>query len=201
MKRYYFTVTYLPKTCDVSLLAGRCISILHGFVSSREISHIGVCFPNWNEQTVGDQIAFVSTDKKQLNNLSQQNYFEMMTHDKLFSLSKILDVPTSQSEVMFVRNQSVAKVFVGEKQRRLRRAKRRAEARGEVYNPEYQYETKDIGHFHSIPITSKGNGQSFVLHIQKIENTNALGNQFNNYGLATNQVLKGTVPPLNTLLK
>ena len=199
MKRYYFTITYLPKNCDVSLLAGRCIGILHGFMSSREISNIGVCFPKWNEQTIGNELAFVSTDKKQLTNLSQQSYFEMMEHDKLFGLSKILDVPTNQSEVMFVRNQSVAKAFVGEKQRRLKRAKKRAEARGEVYNPEYQFEEKAIGHFHSIPVSSKGNGENFILHIQKIENTNAIENQFNNYGFATNQTFQGTVPSLNTL--
>ncbi|WP_276756645.1 type I-F CRISPR-associated endoribonuclease Cas6/Csy4 [Pseudoalteromonas marina] len=199
MKRYYFTITYLPKNCDVSLLAGRCIGILHGFMSSREISNIGVCFPNWNEQTIGDQIAFVSKDKKQLTNLSQQSYFEMMAHDKLFGLSKILEVPVNQSEVMFVRNQSVAKAFVGEKQRRLKRAKKRAEARGEVYNPEYKFEEKAIGHFHSIPVSSKGNGDNFILHIQKIENTNAIENQFNNYGFATNQTFQGTVPSSNTL--
>ncbi len=199
MKRYYFTITYLPKNCDVSLLAGRCIGILHGFMSSREINNIGVCFPKWNEQTIGNELAFVSTDKKQLTNLSQQSYFEMMEHDKLFGLSKILDVPVNQSEVMFVRNQSVAKAFVGEKQRRLKRAKKRAEARGEVYNPEYQFEEKAIGHFHSIPVSSKGNGENFILHIQKIENTNAIENQFNNYGFATNQTFQGTVPSLNTL--
>ncbi|XQF92162.1 type I-F CRISPR-associated endoribonuclease Cas6/Csy4 [Pseudoalteromonas espejiana] len=124
MKRYYLTITYLPKNCDVSLLAGRCIGILHGFMSSREISNIGVCFPKWNEQTIGSELAFVSTDKKQLIHLSQQSYFEMMAHDKLFDLSKILEVPVNQSEVMFVRNQSVAKAFVGEKQRRLKRAKK-----------------------------------------------------------------------------
>ncbi|WP_165741220.1 type I-F CRISPR-associated endoribonuclease Cas6/Csy4, partial [Pseudoalteromonas sp. Z1A6] len=180
MKRYYFTITYLPKNCDVSLLAGRCIGILHGFMSSREISNIGVCFPKWNEQTIGNELAFVSTDKKQLTNLSQQSYFEMMAHDKLFGLSTILEVPTEQNEVMFIRNQSVAKAFVGEKQRRLKRAKKRAEARGEIYNPEYKFEAKDIGHFHSIPVSSKGNGENFILHIQKIENTNAVGNQFNN---------------------
>ncbi|WP_332306588.1 type I-F CRISPR-associated endoribonuclease Cas6/Csy4 [Pseudoalteromonas tunicata] len=118
---------------------------------------------------MGNQIAFVSTDKEQLTYLSQQSYFEMMAHDKLFDLSKILEVPTEQNEVMFVRNQSVAKAFVGEKQRRLKRAKKRAEARGEVYNPEYKFEAKDIGYFHSIPVSSKANGQSFLLHIQKLK--------------------------------
>ena len=201
MKRYYFTITYIPKNCDVSLLAGRCIGILHGFVSSREIINIGVCFPKWNEQTIGNQIAFVSTDKKQLTNLSQQSYFEMMAHDKLFDLSKILEVPVNQSEVMFVRNQSVAKAFVGEKQRRLKRAKKRAEARGEVYNPEYKFEEKAIGHFHSIPVSSKGNGQSYVLHVQKVEKPEPINNHFNNYGFATNQTFLGTVPSLNPIFQ
>ena len=196
MKRYYFTITYLPKNCDVILLAGRCIGILHGFMSSREISNIGVCFPKWNDQTIGEQISFVSTDRKQLTNLSQQSYFEMMAHDKLFYLSKILEVPINQSDVMFVRNQSIAKAFVGEKQRRLKRAKKRAEARGEIYTPEYKFEAKDIGHFHSIPVSSKGNGNNFILHIQKIEKAEPMHNHFNNYGFATNQEFQGTVPNL-----
>lgn len=199
MKRYYFTITYLPKNCDVILLAGRCIGILHGFMSSREISNIGVCFPKWNDQTIGEQISFVSTDRKQLTNLSQQSYFEMMAHDKLFYSSKILEVPTNQRDVMFVRNQSIAKAFVGEKQRRLKRAKKRAEARGEVYNPEYKFEEKAIGHFHSIPVSSKGNGNNFILHIQKIEKAEPINNQFNNYGFATNQTFQGMVPSLNPL--
>ncbi|MAD04045.1 MAG: type I-F CRISPR-associated endoribonuclease Cas6/Csy4 [Pseudoalteromonas sp.] len=199
MKRYYFTITYLPKNCDVSLLAGRCIGILHGFMSSREISNIGVCFPKWDDQNIGEQISFVSTDKKQLTNLSQQSYFEMMAHDKLFYLSKILEVPINQSDVMFVRNQSIAKAFVGEKQRRLKRAKKRAEARGEIYNPEYKFEGKDIGHFHSIPVSSKGNGNNFILHIQKVEKAEPINNHFNNYGFATNQTFQGMVPSLNTL--
>ncbi len=199
MIRYYFIVTFLPKNCDVSLLAGRCIGILHGFMSARGISNIGVCFPKWGENSIGDQIAFVTTDKKQLTNLSQQGYFEMMAHDKLFDLSKIFEVSTEQSEVMFIRNQSVAKAFIGEKKRRLKRAKKRAEARGEVYNPEYKFEEKHIEHFHSIPVSSKDNGQSFVLHIQRVEKANTIENQFNNYGFATNQTLQGSVPLLNNL--
>lgn len=71
------------------------MGILHGFMSSREITNIGACFPKCNEQTIGNQMAFVSTDKKQLTNLSQQSYFQMMVHDKLFGLSTILEVPTS----------------------------------------------------------------------------------------------------------
>ena len=168
-------------------------------MSSREISNIGVCFPKWNDQTIGEQISFVSTDRKQLTNLSQQSYFEMMAHDKLFYSSKILEVPTNQRDVMFVRNQSIAKAFVGEKQRRLKRAKKRAEARGEVYNPEYKFEEKAIGHFHSIPVSSKGNGNNFILHIQKIEKAEPINNQFNNYGFATNQTFQGMVPSLNPL--
>ena len=41
--------------------------------------------------------------------------------------------------------------------------------------------------------------EDFILHIQKIGNTNAIENQFNNYGFATNQTFLGTVPSLNTL--
>lgn len=199
MRRYYFTITYLPNNCDVNLLAGRCIGILHGFITSRKVSNIGICFPSWDDLTIGKQIAFVSSDKALIKELLGQSYFQMMFHDRLFSLSKILEVPEEQNEVMFIRNQSIAKAFFGEKQRRLKRAKKRAEARGEVYKPEYNFEAKDIGHFHSIPMSSRGNGQNFIIHIQKVKLTNVIGNQFNNYGLATNKALQGTVPSLNTL--
>ncbi|XQF93857.1 hypothetical protein ACOBV9_12020 [Pseudoalteromonas espejiana] len=49
-----------------------------------------------------------------------------------------------------------------------------------------------------MPVSSKGNGENFILHIQKIENAESIKNQFNNYGLATNQTFQGTVPSLNT---
>ncbi|TMO85502.1 type I-F CRISPR-associated endoribonuclease Cas6/Csy4 [Pseudoalteromonas ruthenica] len=199
MKRSYFTVTYLPINCDYSLLAGRCIGILHGYLSRFELDGIGVSFPKWNEETVGNQIAFVSESESHLQTLRQQNYFQMMSHDGLFKLSVTRTVPEQVDEIQFVRNQSISKAFVGERRRRMVRAKLRAEARGEEYNPIYEFEPTEIEHFHSIPITSKSNNNEFVLHIQRRECSGTAGG-FNKYGFATNEHHLGTVPSLSGLL-
>lgn len=199
MKRSYFTVTYLPINCDYSLLAGRCIGILHGYLSRFELDSIGVSFPNWNDETVGNQIAFVSENQSHLQALRQQNYFQMMSHDDLFKLSAVRAVPEFDDEVQFVRNQSISKAFAGERRRRLARAKRRADARGEEYNPSYEFVPKEIEHFHSIPVTSNSNKNEFVLHVQLSEEPTALSCQFNKYGFATNEHYLGTVPSLSGL--
>tara|TARA_B100000700_G_scaffold276087_1_gene322387 strand:+ start:282 stop:887 length:606 start_codon:yes stop_codon:yes gene_type:complete len=195
MKRSYFTVTYLPINCDYSLLAGRCIGILHGYLSRFELDGIGVSFPKWNKECVGNQIAFVSESESHLQTLRQQNYFQMMSHDGLFKLSEIRTVPELADEIQFVRNQSISKAFVGERRRRMVRAKRRAKARGEEYNPSYEFVPKEIEHFHSIPVTSNSNKNEFVLHIQRRECAD-IENRFNNYGFATNEQFLGTVPSL-----
>ena len=115
MSRVYFTITYLAENCDVTLLAGRCIGILHGFMNKRSCNHIGVSFPKWTDKHLGNQIAFVSEDKAVLKILRQQNYFEMMAHDKLFEMSAIKTVPVDIPEVQIIRDQSLGKLFMGEK--------------------------------------------------------------------------------------
>ncbi|WP_017216063.1 type I-F CRISPR-associated endoribonuclease Cas6/Csy4 [Pseudoalteromonas sp. NJ631] len=195
MSRAYFTITYLPENCDVTLLAGRCIGILHGFMNRRSCNHIGVSFPKWTDKHLGNQIAFVSEDKTALKNLSQQNYFEMMAHDKLFEISAIKPVPVDAPEVQIIRDHSLDKLFMGEKRRRMERAKRRAEARGEEYIPQYVPIDTEISAFHKIPIASKSNQNDFVLHL-RLEPTDSIQNTYNSYGFATNEEHKGSVPQL-----
>ncbi|MFH6953356.1 type I-F CRISPR-associated endoribonuclease Cas6/Csy4 [Pseudoalteromonas sp. XMcav1-K] len=195
MSRVYFTITYLPENCDVTLLAGRCIGILHGFMNKRSYNHIGVSFPKWTDKHLGNQIAFVSEDKAALKNLSQQNYFEMMTHDKLFEMSALKPVPVDTPEVQIIRDQSLGKLFIGEKRRRMERAKRRAEARGEEYIPQYVPSDTEISTFHKIPIASKSNQNDFVLHL-RLEQADSIQNMYNSYGFATNKEYKGSVPLL-----
>ncbi|WMN59558.1 type I-F CRISPR-associated endoribonuclease Cas6/Csy4 [Pseudoalteromonas xiamenensis] len=195
MSRSYFTITYLPKNCDVTLLAGRCIGILHGFMNKQSCNHIGVSFPKWTDKDLGNQIAFVSEDKAALKYLSQQNYFEMMAHDKLFEISAIKPVPVDTPEVRIIRDQSLGKLCMGEKRRRMERAKRRAEARGEEYTPQYVPTDTEISAFHKIPIASKNNQNDFVLHL-RLEPTDSIQSTFNSYGFATNEVYKGSVPVL-----
>ncbi|WP_100913719.1 type I-F CRISPR-associated endoribonuclease Cas6/Csy4 [Pseudoalteromonas spongiae] len=195
MSRAYFTITYLPTNGDVTLLAGRCIGILHGFMNKRSCNHIGVSFPKWTDKHLGNQIAFVSEDKAALKNLRHQNYFEMMTHDKLFEISAIKPVPADATEVRIIRDQSLGKLFMGEKRRRMERANRRAEARGEEYIPQYVPNDSEISAFHKIPIVSKSNRNDFVLHL-RLELANSIQNTFNSYGFATNEEYKGSVPLL-----
>lgn len=195
MSRAYFTITYLPANCDVTLLAVRCIGILHGFMNKQSCNHIGVSFPKWTDKHLGNQIAFVSEDKATLKSLSQQNYFEMMARDKRFEISAIKPVPADALEVQIIRNHSLDKLSMGEKRRRMARAKRRAEARGEEYIPQYVPDDKEISAFHKIPIASKSNQNDFVLHL-RLEPASSIQNIFNSYGFATNEEHKGSVPLL-----
>jgi CRISPR-associated endonuclease Csy4 len=195
MKRYYFVISFLPDYCDVGLLAGRCISILHGFLSRQHRNDIGVCFPKWNEKSIGKQIAFICKDKGALKALRQQNYFEMMAHDKLFHKSEVALVPLGAKEVRFTREQLIGKSFMGAKRSRMKRAKKRAEARGEVYSPQYEVSDKDLPPFHSIPIASKSTQEDFILHVT-LMSVDEIKTTFNSYGLATKKELGGTVPLL-----
>lgn len=61
-KRYYFCIRYTPVQADCGLLAGRCISQMHLFMVNHHqaMNRVGVSFPDWNESSVGQTIAFVS---------------------------------------------------------------------------------------------------------------------------------------------
>lgn len=197
--RFYFLISYVPDDVDEGLLAGRCISILHGVLSS-ELNDIdggiGVSFPQWCNEYLGRSIAFVSENQQHLEQLSQQRYFKSMKESDLFDISIVKPVSADVSEIRFRRNQGIAKCFVGEKRRRLARAKRRAEARGEDFKPELDKLDREIGHFHRAFMTSKSKGTKYLLHIQRDTNITKRSSQYSQYGLATNEELEGTVPDL-----
>jgi len=199
MTRYYFCIRYVPDRVDVSLLAGRCIWILHGFITKRQCSGIGVSFPDWSNESLGKSIAFVSQDKDVLELLSSQSYFQMMESEKIFYVSPVTKVPDSCSEIRFKRNQNIAKCFVGERKRRLARAKRRAAARGEEFKPVLNSPIREVEPFHNAAVYSKSSNTTLMLHIQKQNNVNRVNNDFGNYGLATNRNFMGTVPELFNL--
>lgn len=197
MKRYFFCVKYLLDGSDPQLLAGRCISVLHGYMIKHSISSIGVSFPQWSYDSLGLSIAFVSDDLEHLRTLRTQSYFNMMSDEGFFSITEVMQVPENLQEVRFVRNQSVAKLFAGETRRRLARAKRRAEERGDVFDPKGLNIPCEVVPFHCVKAGSRSNGQYFVLHIQKETTESKLSTEFNNYGFATNVNIRGTVPDLN----
>lgn len=199
LERYFFSIEYISKNVDLELLTGRCISILHGVICNVGTSGIGVAFPRWSEQSIGNVIAFVSVSKELLITLAQQSYFQMMRNDCVFKVSEVFPVIDSLAEVRFVRNQQVAKSFRGEKKRRYERAKRRAEARGESYNPPISPVEREVSLFHRAHVGSKSTGERFVLHIQCEEGLQEKYHCYNSYGLATNAEHRGTVPDLAPL--
>ncbi len=200
MQRYYFTVHLLPKQANLALLTGRCISIMHGFILKHNIEGVGVTFPAWSDSSIGNVIAFVYTDKEILNSLKEQAYFIDMQDCGFFKLCQVLAVPDSCQEVRFIRNQAVAKIFTGESRRRLKRLQKRALARGEDFNPKKLIAPREVDIFHRVAMTSKSSQEDYILHIQK-QNTDCQAEpNFSNYGLASNEKFKGTVPDLSPLI-
>ncbi len=195
-QRFYFAIQFLPEHADYSLLAGRCIATFHGFINANNSmkNKIGVSFPRWNETTVGNMVAFVGNSSKDLIGLSYQPYFSRMKAEGLFELSNVLPVPNAMPEVQFVRNQTIGKMFVKSKKRRINRSLNRNLHQGE-HNPESR-EHREFDHFHRIPIASYKSEQEFILHVQKRRSTVIQTEGFSSYGMATNEVWQGTVPDL-----
>lgn len=194
MQRYYFMVRFLPEQANLALLSGRCISVMHGFICKHEIQGLGVSFPAWSDVSIGNMIAFVHTDIAVLNELRLQGYFQDMQEYGAFNIGDVEAVPDSCTEVRFKRNQAIAKMFVGETRRRLKRLEKRALARGEVFNPSKSYEPRELDSFHCIAVGSTSTEQDFLLHVQKENVQKREGAEFSQLGLATNQLLRGTVP-------
>jgi len=197
MQRYYFSVHFLPKQANLALLTGRCISIMHGFILKHNIEGMGVTFPAWSDSSIGNVIAFVHTDKEILTHLKEQAYLVDMQDCGFFKLSQVLAVPDSCEEVRFIRNQAVAKIFTGESRRRLKRLQKRASARGEDFNPKKIEAPREIDIFHRVAMTSKSSQEDYILHIQKQDVDCQAEPDFSNYGLASNEKFKGTVPDLS----
>ncbi|HBH7879378.1 TPA: type I-F CRISPR-associated endoribonuclease Cas6/Csy4 [Vibrio parahaemolyticus] len=198
MSRYYFSIRYLPEQANNELLAGRCISRMHGFISNDRNSEfknsVGISFPRWNEHSVGNVIAFISTNKDLLVGLFFQPYFSTMVGEGLFEISSVELVPDDVGEIRFVRNQTIAKSFIGSKKRRINRGMRRTEVIGQDYFSESE-EEREFDFFHSVPMSSSSENE-FILHIQREALSGGNQSGFNSYGLATNDKWRGTVPNL-----
>lgn len=196
MSRYYFMIRFLPKEANFSLLCGRCISVMHGYVSKHDVQGLGVTFPAWSSSSIGHLIAFVHSDISILDKLKQQAYFREMQEYGVFEIGCVQLVPADCPEVRFRRNQRITKMFVGELKRRLKRAEKRAVARGEMYVPQHSIQAREFESFHSVTLSSRSSGQDFCLNIQKDSVSRPSESYFNSYGLATNQRVNGSVPDL-----
>lgn len=195
MNRYYFAIRYLPENVSQEILAGRCIKTLHTIFTATEKS-IGVCFPEWTIESLGNSIAFVSTNQTNLKKLKEQSYFSMMVENYIFEISDVKIVPTDCSEIRFIRNQRVAKLFPGEKKRRLERASKRASARCEQMKPEELNTAFEVESFHRAVIDSNKNQNHYILHLQKEITDEIITADYCSYGVATNVEYRGTVPNL-----
>jgi len=168
LKLYDVSITYLPANGDKALLAGRCIKVLHGFMSRNEKFNIAVSFPRWNQKDIGRQIAFVSPDSDLLGRLLEQKYFQMMIENGLFEVSSITELEESNRYVKFVRNQAIDKMTPAAKARRLKRVQKRALARGELFEP-VAPKSKEVDFFHSIPMESSTSQMNYMLRVQRYE--------------------------------
>ncbi|CAK4068595.1 type I-F CRISPR-associated endoribonuclease Cas6/Csy4 [Vibrio sp. 16] len=197
-KRYFFYIRYLPEQVDCGLLAGRCISQMHKFMvnNKQAMNQIGVSFPCWCADSVGNSIAFISEDKDLLIGLTFQPYFSVMKEEELFELSDVHQVPEGATELRFVRNQTIGKSFIGSKKRRMKRSIARAELTDSQSLPVAD-EDREVEHFHRIPISSGSSRQDFILHVQKEHVGESVPTNFNSYGFATNQDKRGTVPDIH----
>lgn len=193
-------VHFVPEEANCALLIGRCISIMHGYISKHCIEGIGVTFPAWSDSTIGNVIAFTHSDSNMLNDLRLQSYFQDMQECGFFKLRQVSDVPNDCLEVKFRRNQQVAKMFAGENRRRLKRLKKRALARGEPFLPEKGSKARDLDMFHRIAISSTSSQQDYLLHIQRDFVDKQTEPEFSCYGFASNIKFNGTVPDLSSFI-
>lgn len=199
MKRYFFIVRFAPENADHELLSGRCLYVLHGFMSRYENNLVGVTFPEWSSSGSGRLIGFVSKSHGLLAELVRQPYFKSMLDEGFFDISEINPVPYAVPEIRFIRNQSIAKIFQGEKRRRLERLRKRAESRGEVFNPS-KIANRTVQEYNRVLMDSRSTGNRFYLHIQRQESVGDVCCRFNSYGLACQERAEGTVPDLSKLL-
>lgn len=200
-ERYAFIIQFLPEKADKGLLAGRCIEVLHNHTFQHNGCSIGVGFPGWSKESLGSCISFSSVSNSRLQALKEDPYFPFMKKEGLFKISEIIEVTKYCREVRFIRNQTISKCFIGEKRRRMLRAKRRAESRGETYTPQVRLENRDVDTFHVAYIDSNSTQKRFSLFIQKDMMVSEVHSNYNSYGLATNDRYRGTVPELSYLLE
>lgn len=195
MQRFYKTVTFLPEEKNNEVLTGNCINILHGVCRKHNINDIGISFPDWCHDTVGERITLVSTNQKNLDYLLNQEYFFRMQQLCFFSISdtKIV-IPDSIQEAIFIRNQTIDNSYPGAVNRDIKRAKKRASQRGEEYIVPYATNQKTFDHYHRIKFTSQSKKTDFSLNIQKLKVSQKIEGHFGSYGLSNKTDKQCSVP-------
>ncbi|WP_413113979.1 type I-F CRISPR-associated endoribonuclease Cas6/Csy4 [Thaumasiovibrio sp. DFM-14] len=193
---FYLTVKFLPEPRNNEYLALRCLKVLHGYCSSKGIDNLAASFPEWSEDTVGSRLTLVCTKSTTLNELVDQPYFAKMRAKGYFSISEPTSVPKEAPLAYFVRNQAIDDAFPKADARKIKRLSRRAAERGEVYQPYRQQDqaARSFSHYHTLKLSSKGNGQKFRLNIQMEPATKELSGKVTSYGLSNKTDKRFAVP-------
>ena len=202
MNRFFFYVKFLPEKANIELLIGRCLFILHGFIKKHDLSDLGVSFPRWSESSIGSVIAFVHHDIRLLKTFKLQGYFQDMVACGFFEVSEVTQVPDTCPEVRFKRNQLIKKNNPNEIKRRLKRLRKRAEERGQIFTPNKLVAPREFDRYHLIYVQSNSTNSNAVLYIQKeqFDGECEFNQNFNSYGLATNEKCAGTIPDLSEVI-
>ncbi|MCF7361753.1 type I-F CRISPR-associated endoribonuclease Cas6/Csy4 [Vibrio sp. A1-b2] len=196
MELYYRTITFLPEYRNNEAIAAKCLKELHSFNYEYKTRSIGVSFPLWNQETVGQKITFVSTNKMELDFLLSRRYFTQMIKLGYFSISFVQIVPDDCSYALFRRKQSIDKATPAGQARELKRLERRALERGEVFDPA-SYSKNTIHAFHSYHSlkedSSSGNRFRLNIQMENLEDTISTG-RFSSYGLGNTDNSLQVVP-------
>lgn len=197
MNWYYKTVTFLPERCNNESLAAKCLQVLHGFNYEYETRNIGVSFPLWSDESIGNKVSFISTNRIELDLLLKQHYFTQMKHLHYFDISKTTIVPDTCKYVSFKRCQSIDKTSLARQATKMKRLEKRAIARGESFDY-YSLKPKEnfvIAHYHSLEEHSQSNKMGFRLNIRIYPETTLKGDfVFSSYGLANTESSFQPVP-------
>ncbi len=196
MDWYYKTITFLPEYRNNEAIAAKCLKELHSFNYEYKTRSIGISFPLWNQDTVGQKITFVSTNKMELDFLLSRTYFTQMTKLGYFSISTAQIVPDDCSYVLFKRRQSIDKATPAGHARELKRLERRALERGEIFDPANYSKntTHEFHNYHSLKEdSSSGNGFRLNIQMEQSEDTINTG-KFSSYGLGNTDNSSQVVP-------
>ena len=202
MSRHFFYIRYLPEVVNCEFLAGKCIRILHAYQTRFNLRSIGVTFPEWDQNSIGRTIAFVSEAEGVLATLSQQNFFARMSEEGYFYISDVQLVPDGLEHRQFIyyRDRRLEKTTPSAKRRMLKRLQLRAAKAGVEYVPKPDVsECIEVSFAHQLPCGSSS-GSDFFLFVGRMECSQPQSKYFSSYGFGSRPEHQGTVPCLRSLI-
>lgn len=202
MSRYFFYIRYLPEVVNCEFLAGKCIRILHAYQTRFNLRNIGVTFPEWEQDSIGHTIAFVSESQGALVTFSQQNYFVRMAEEGYFQVSAVQLVPDGQEhrELIYYRERRFEKETSSAKRRMLKRLQIRGAEASIEYVPKSEVsECIEVPFVHQLPCGSSS-GADFLLFVGRMECGQRKSADFNSYGLGNRPEQQGSVPCLRPII-